>query len=137
MLVLGWLAGRTVVEYIASYDHWLAFALLAFVGIRMIWESVHSKDEQQKNSDMTRGFFILMLSIATSIDALAVGLTFAFLKMNVLVASSTIGIVTFIITAFAFWLGNKVSGLVGKGAEIIGGIILIGIGLKIVIEHIF
>jgi len=136
MLVLGWLAGRTVVEYIAHYDHWLAFALLAFVGVRMIWESIRGKDEQRRSSDITKGFLLLMLSIATCIDALAVGLTFAFLKMNILVASSTIGVVTFMITAFAFWLGNKVSGLVGKGAEIIGGIILIGIGVKIVLEHV-
>ena len=136
MLVLGWLAGRTVVEYIANYDHWLAFALLAFVGVRMIWESIRGKDEQRRGSDITKGFLLLMLSIATSIDALAVGLTFAFLKMNILVACSTVGVVTFMITAFAFWLGNKVSGLVGKGAEIIGGIILIGIGVKIVLEHV-
>ncbi|MFC1941725.1 manganese efflux pump MntP family protein [Chloroflexota bacterium] len=137
MLILGWLAGRTVVEYIESYDHWLAFALLSIIGIRMIWESIHGEDGQEKSKDMTKGFLLLVLSIATSIDALAVGLTFAFLKMNILAASLTVGTVAFTSTAFAFWLGKKVSGLVGKRAEIIGGIILIGIGVRIILEHVF
>ncbi len=135
MPVLGWLAGRTVVEHIADYDHWLAFTLLALVGSRMVWESFHGKDEHQKSTDITKGFLLLILSVATSIDALAVGLTFAFLKTNIVIASSTIGVVAFAVTTFAFLIGRKVSGLVGKRAEKIGGIVLIGIGLKILLEH--
>ena len=135
MPVLGWLAGRTIVGYIADYDHWLAFILLAIVGGRMIWESFHDKDVHRKKIDITRVFTLLILSVATSIDALAVGLTFAFLKTSIVIASSTIGVVAFIVTTVAFLIGRKVSGLVGKRAEIIGGAILIGIGIKILLEH--
>ncbi|MFC1990009.1 manganese efflux pump MntP family protein [Chloroflexota bacterium] len=136
MPVLGWLAGRTIVGYISGYDHWLAFVLLAFVGSRMVWESFHSRDEHAKNTDITKGLTLLVLSVATSIDALAVGLTFAFLKTNIAIASLTIGVVAFIITTVAFLIGGKVSGLVGKRAEIVGGIVLIGIGIRILLEHI-
>ena len=137
MPVLGWLAGRTVVELIADYDHWLAFILLALVGSRMIWESFRSRDGHNKNTDITKGFLLLTLSVATSIDALAVGLTFAFMKVNILVASSTIGIVAFVATVIGFILGRKASYLIGRRAEAIGGMVLIGIGVKILVEHIF
>lgn len=135
MPVLGWLAGRTIVEYIANYDHWLAFILLVLVGGRMVWESFHDKDERSKNKDITKGLLLLVLSIATSIDALAVGLSFAFLEVNIVFASTTIGIVALIVTALAYILGNKIGSLVGKRAETAGGIILIGIGLRILLEH--
>ena len=82
MPVLGWLAGQTVVDLIADYDHWLAFGLLAFIGGKMIWESFR-KDDQECKTDITKGKTLLTLSIATSIDALAVGLTFAFLEVNI------------------------------------------------------
>ncbi len=135
MPVLGWLAGRTVVEFIAGYDHWLAFALLTFVGGKMIWESFHSRDGNRKNTDITEGFLLLTLAVATSIDALAVGLTFAFIKVDIMVASLTIGAVAFIATTIGFLLGRKVGSLIGKRAETIGGIVLIGIGIKILLEH--
>ena len=135
MPVLGWSAGRTVVEFISDYDHWVAFALLAFVGSRMIWESFHDKDSRRENSDITRGFLLLTLSVATSIDALAVGLSFAFLEINIILAGSTIGTVALIVTVIGFMIGKKAGGLIGKRAEIIGGVILIGIGLKIILEH--
>ena len=135
MPVLGWLAGRTIVDYIADYDHWLAFGLLLFVGGRMLWESFRDKDGQRKDTDITRGLMLLILSVATSIDALAVGLTLAFMKTSIVIASSTIGGVSFLVTALAFLLGRKVGSLVGKRAEIIGGVVLIGIGVKILLEH--
>ena len=124
MPVLGWLAGRTVVEFVADYDHWLAFALLAFVGGKMIWESFHSGDGNRKNADITRGFLLLTLAVATSIDALAVGLSFAFMEVDITVASLTIGAVAFIATAIGFLLGRKVGSLIGKRAETIGGVVL-------------
>jgi putative Mn2+ efflux pump MntP len=136
MSFLGWMAGNTIIGYIEQYDHWLAFILLIIVGGRMVWESFHEKDEKRSNLDITRATVLLMLSIATSIDALAVGLSFAFLEMNIIVAIITIAIVTFLVTGFAFWLGKKVSRLVGKRAEVVGGIILIGIGIRILLEHI-
>jgi putative Mn2+ efflux pump MntP len=133
MPVLGWLAGNTIVEFISDYDHWLAFGLLGLIGGRMVWESFRSRDS--KSTDVTKGFMLLTLSIATSIDALAVGLSFAFLKVNITMATVTIGITTFLITMVGLLLGKKVGGLVGKRAECIGGVILFGIGIKILVEH--
>lgn len=136
MPVLGWLAGRTVVELIAGYDHWVAFILLALVGTRMIWESFRSRDGNSKSTDMTRGFLLLTLSVATSIDALAVGLTFAFIEIDIMVASLTIGVVASVVTAIGFLLGRKAGHLIGRRAEAIGGIILIGIAIRILLEHV-
>jgi manganese efflux pump family protein len=134
MPVLGWLAGRTFVSFIGGFDHWLTFALLGFVGGRMIWESFHPEHEE-KRIDITKGLILLTLSIATSIDALAVGLSFAFLKVNILTASLTIGVTCFLVTIIGFLLGKKVGELVGKRAELIGGLILIGISLRILLTH--
>jgi len=102
----------------------------------MIWESLHEKEGKEANIDITRWLFLLTLSIATSLDALAVGLSFAFLKVNLTLASATIGVVAFIITLAGFFAGKKLGALVGKRAEIIGGIILILIGLRILLEHL-
>jgi putative Mn2+ efflux pump MntP len=136
MPVLGWLAGRTIVDLVADYDHWVVFLLLALVGGRMIWESFRFRDGRNENNDITRGWLLLTLSVATSIDALAVGLSFAFIRIKIVVASLTIAGVAFMATAIGFLLGRKVGGLVGKRAEAIGGIVLIAIGLKILLEHI-
>ncbi len=137
MTLLGWWAGSRIIDFIASYDHWLAFGLLVFVGGRMIWESLHAKEgEEEKKTDITRWRYLVILAIATSIDALAVGLSFAFLKVNLALASVTIGITAFIITILGFLAGKKLGELVGKRAEIIGGVILIAIGLRILLEHL-
>ena len=135
MPVLGWLAGNTIVEFISDYDHWLAFGLLGFVGGRMVWESFHSRDGKSTDRDVTKGLMLLTLSIATSIDALAVGLSFAFLKVNIVVATITIGITAFLVTTIGLIIGKKVGSLVGKRAECVGGVILIVIGLRILLEH--
>ena len=136
MPVLGWLAGRTVVGLIGKYDHWVAFVLLAVVGGRMIWESFHPASDHVKKTDTTKGFPLVTLSIATSIDALAVGLSFAFLKVNMVMASLIIGIVAFAVTVTGFTIGKKASKLVGKRAEAVGGIILLAIGIRILVSHI-
>jgi len=135
MPVLGWLAGRTVVNLIADYDHWIAFSLLTFIGIKMIWESIHNKKDHNK-VDITRGLTLLTLAVATSIDALAVGLTFAFLEVNIVLASSVIGIVSLMVTMASFEIGRKAGELIGKSAETIGGVILIVIGLRVLLTHI-
>lgn len=135
MPVLGWIAGQTVVDIIAGYDHWIAFALLAFVGGRMIWESFHKKGEP-KQADITKGLLLITLAIATSIDALAIGLTFAFIKVNIALAVTVIGMTTFLVTILSFAIGRKLSGITGKRAETIGGVILIFIGLRILLSHI-
>jgi putative Mn2+ efflux pump MntP len=137
MPVLGWLAGRTIVELIADYDHWVAFILLALIGGRMLWESFRSRDGHTKDADITKGLPLLILSVATSIDALAVGLTFSFLEVNVTMASLTIGIVAFLATIIGFLVGRKAGELIGRRAVFVGGVILIGIGLRILITHIF
>ena len=136
MPVLGWLAGQTIVDLIASYDHWVAFILLLAVGGRMLWESFKSRQSNNKKADITRGLLLLTLSLATSIDAFAVGLSFAFLTVNIVLASSTIGATAFVITAFGFLAGIRAGRLIGRRAEAIGGIILVAIGLRIVISHI-
>jgi len=136
MPVFGWLAGRTIVEIIAAYDHWLAFGLLSFIGGKMLWESFRSDTDGKKPGDITRGLLLLTLAVATSIDALAVGLTFAFVRIDIVLASTTIGVVSFGMTIIGFLLGRRVGNLIGKRAELVGGIILIGIGVKILVEHL-
>lgn len=135
MTVLGWLAGRAVIDYISAYDHWLAFGLLVFIGGRMIWESFRKKSDEE-HKKYSGWLTLFALSIATSIDALAVGLSFAFLEVDIAVASATIGVTALVITIIAQLIGNRVGALVGKRAEIIGGLILIAIGIKILLEHL-
>ncbi|MDD4984620.1 MAG: manganese efflux pump MntP family protein [Dehalococcoidales bacterium] len=136
MPVLGWLAGRTVVEFIADYDHWIAFALLAIVSGIMLWESFRPERSQDKEIDITKGLLLITLSVATSIDALAVGLSFAFLKVNIGVASLTIGAVAFLVTMIGFVVGKRASKMIGKRAKTLGGIILLAIAFRILLSHI-
>jgi putative Mn2+ efflux pump MntP len=133
MLVLGWLAGLTVIEYISAYDHWLAFGLLLFVGGRMLWELFHGGNGGRGSADITRGWLLLTLSVATSLDSLAVGLSLAFLEVNIAMASATIGVVAFLVT---YWSGKKAGALAGERAELVGGVVLIIIGLRILLEHL-
>lgn len=135
MPTIGWLVGRTVINFIAPYDHWVAFGLLALIGGHMVWEFFEKK-EKDEAVDVTRGVRLLVLSVATSIDSLAVGLSFAFLKVNIVLAVVIIGVVAFIITATGFVIGRKVSQFMGKWAELAGGLILIGIGLRILLSHL-
>jgi putative Mn2+ efflux pump MntP len=132
MPVIGWLIGRNLVTIVADYDHWVAFVLLLFVGGKMIWESF-KPNENNRTIDITSGLTLITLAVATSIDALVVGLSFAFLKINISIAAVTIGLVACIITIM---LGKRLGGLIGKRAEAIGGIVLIGIGVKILLSHI-
>jgi manganese efflux pump family protein len=134
MPLLGWLAGQTVVGLISQYDHWLAFALLAFIGGKMIVEFVRNGKEAD-SFDINKWGMLITLAIATSIDALAVGFSFALLKINIVIAAAIIGLVAFTVSAFSFWLGRKVSGMIGRWALLAGGIILIGIGLRIIVTH--
>ena len=134
MPLLGWLIGQTVVQYISNYDHWIAFALLAFIGVRMAWEFIRGESES-KSVDITRWPNLLALAIATSVDALAVGLSFAFLHINIWIAAAIIGAVAFSITAFSYWLGRRVSAWIGRWALLLGAVVLIGIGLRILFTH--
>jgi putative Mn2+ efflux pump MntP len=135
MPILGWFAGVSVAHIIADYDHWIAFGLLAFVGGKMIRESFN-EEANVHITDPTKGLTLIVLSVATSIDALAVGLSFAFLKISILYPSIIIGIVAFLMTAMGMFCGEKFGKIIGKKVEILGGLILIGIGVKILIEHV-
>jgi putative Mn2+ efflux pump MntP len=134
MPIVGWLLGKTIVSYIADYDHWIAFGPLTVVGIRMI-KAYFDRDEKERLKDPTKGWSLLILSIATSIDALAVGVSLAFFDVNIYYASAVIGIVCFTITAVGMIFGKALSRILGKKAVLLGGIVLIGIGIKIVVEH--
>ena len=136
MPLLGWLVGRTVVGFIADYDHWVAFTLLMIVGGRMIWESFRDKEGASESRDVTKGFLLLTLAVATSIDALAVGLSFAFMEVDITLVCSVIGVVAFTASTIGFLLGRKVGRLVGRRAEALGGLVLIAISLRILLSHL-
>ena len=135
MPVLGWLAGTGVRELIQHIEHWLAFGLLSFIGIKMIYES--TKLESIENRKDPLAFPVLIvLSIATSIDALAVGLTFAFLKVAIVGPVIIIGLITFALSILGVYIGDKFGHFFEKKIEALGGIILILIGLKILTFHL-
>ncbi len=151
MPLAGWLAGSQFKNYITSIDHWIAFGLLVFIGGKMVWEASGEEDkEAETEAEMcevaisTQGTAcenplkmgrLLVLAVATSIDALAVGISFAFLNVSILWAAAVIGLITFAICFTGVFVGNKFGGLLKKKAEVIGGLILICIGLKILLEH--
>ncbi|MEI6883597.1 MAG: manganese efflux pump MntP family protein [Bacteroidota bacterium] len=135
MPLLGWLAGNAAKNYLAAFDHWIAFGILSFIGLRMIVESF--KDESEKRSfDIRQWKILLTLSFATSIDALMTGISFGFIKVNILLAIVTIGLVTFINSVAGAWVGKKSIHISPRWAEILGGIVLIGIGLRILLQHL-
>jgi len=134
MPIAGWLAGLTVVNIISGYDHWVAFALLAVVGGKMIWEAFAEEKEEQ--TDRTKGLSLLLLSIATSIDALAVGFSFSLLKTPIVMPAMIIGIVCFAMTVGGMYFGKVLAKIFGKKVEIFGGVVLIAIGIKILVDHL-
>lgn len=136
MPILGWLGGTWVADIISSVDHWIAFGLLAFVGGRMV-QSGLSKEESVTVGDPSRGRTLVMLSVATSIDALAVGLSLAMLRVDVIVPSLVIGVVAAVLSLVGLLLGNRLGTAFGKRTEVLGGLILIGIGVRVLIEHLF
>ncbi len=135
MPVIGWLAGTTIEPFIRNYDHWLAFGLLSLVGGRMIYSAASSAGDSQR-SDPSRGWTLVLLSIAVSIDALAVGLSLGVLGVFVWYPAILIGIVTGLLSLVGLRLGNTLGKRMGKPVEIIGGLVLIGIGLRILISHL-
>jgi len=137
MNIIGWAGGLTFRTLIEHVDHWLAFGLLLFVGGRMIIEALKSNGERITDRDPTKGKTLVVLSLATSIDALAVGLSFSMLNISIWMPAITIGMVATLFTIAGLLLGNfmgRRSGL-GSKCEIAGGILLIGIGVKILQEH--
>ena len=136
MPALGYVLGTTFANKIAAIDHWIAFILLALIGANMIKEALSSDDDVCQDDSLRLGDLI-MLSIATSIDALAVGITFAFFNVSLLLSVSMIGIITFIICVIGVKVGNVFGEKYKSKAELAGGLILIVMGAKILIDHLF
>ena len=134
MPVIGWCIGSQMAAFIAGFDHWIAFGLLALVGGRMLWEAGSEKEPETK-TDPTRGMLLVALSLATSIDALAVGLSLAMLRVPVLLPSVSIGVITAAVSAAGIVFGARLAGRFGRYAEIFGGVILLVVAVRIVLAH--
>ncbi len=135
MPIVGWLGGRGLREFVAGIDHWVAFALLVVVGAKMIYESLRMKGSQKKSGSMTPSV-LLLLSVATSIDALAVGFSFAFLGVAIVAPVAVIGVVTFVLSFVGVLIGSGIGHFLESKIEAVGGLVLIGIGAKILVEHL-
>jgi len=135
MPVIGWAAGRSIYTYISGWDHWVAFGLLVFVGGKAVHGSLAAGDGEVRE-DPTRGMNLLILSVATSIDALAVGLSFAALRVTIWIPVLIIGFVAAAFTVAGMLAGCRLGQRFGKRMEMVGGLVLIGIGIQIVVKHL-
>ncbi len=136
MPVIGWLIGYQLAPLVKSIDHWIAFGLLVFVGSKMIRESLEKSDAPTA-TDPSKGRNMVMLSLATSIDAMAVGFSFAMLNITIWYPAIMIGIITAVVSVVGIYMGKILGSIVGKRMELIGGLTLIGIGLSILYSHMF
>jgi putative Mn2+ efflux pump MntP len=136
MPLLGWALGRQFEQYITSVDHWIAFLLLGWIGGKMIWDALHGGGEEMPAQDALDVKELFVLAVATSIDALAVGITFAFLQVDILPAVALIGCTTFAIALAGVWIGQRFGSRFKDRAALAGGMILCLIGLKILLEHL-
>jgi len=136
MPLIGWLLGSAFASYIADIDHWIAFGLLALIGGKMLHEAFSTKDDVDEDTDRLPLRELLVLALATSIDALAVGVTLAFLPVSIGGAIAVIGVTTTVLAFVGVVVGRRVGSRFGKPAEIAGGIILILIGLNILLDHL-
>jgi putative Mn2+ efflux pump MntP len=137
MPFLGWAAGEIALKRIQAYDHWIAAGLLVFVGGKMLVEFIRGEDESgDRDGDPTRGASLLLLSLATSMDALAVGLSFGALRTPILVPALVIGLVTFVITFAGTKIGPAIGRVAGRWADLAGSLVLLGIAAKILIDHL-
>lgn len=136
MPLLGWLAGNTFESSIKEVDHWVAFILLAIIGGKMIYEGIKNKGSEGKCFCPSNNILLAGMALATSIDALIVGIGFGFLDVQILQPVLIIGGITLLFSASGVWIGHKIGNRFNSGLEIAGGIILIGLGIKILIEHL-
>ncbi len=139
MPVLGWHVGRFFAELIKNYDHWVAFALLAYIGTRMVIEGLKSEKTDDTFCETDEHILdlkkLFVLSVATSIDALAVGLSLSLLGYEILTPAAIIGVTTFIFSYIGVKMGCRLHKILGKRVEVFGGVVLIAIGVKIILEH--
>lgn len=137
MPVIGWMAGLTIETWIAGYDHWLAFGLLGAIGGKMIYEALRGDPGgREAPRDPTKGVSLVVLSVATSVDALAVGISLGVLHVRIWYPSVVIGVVAFALTAAGMHAGRRLGGALGRRMEVLGGLVLIGIGVKILLSHL-
>ncbi|MCW4051599.1 MAG: manganese efflux pump MntP family protein [Candidatus Bathyarchaeota archaeon] len=134
MLLIGWFAGIHVLDFVSGLDHWIAFGLLAFIGCRMVYES--TKVEAKKLLSSLGIGLLLTLSVATSIDALAVGLSFSFLRISIILPAIIVGLVAFSLSFLGVYLGGKIGRFLRNRVGILGGLILVFIGIRILVEHL-
>jgi manganese efflux pump family protein len=135
MPVIGWMVGLSMKDLISEVDHWIAFGLLGVIGLKMIMEALRKKDGAEC-IQFNKLTVLISLSLATSIDALIVGMSFAILDMNIVLAITIIGLTSAVFTLIGIGMGKRYGSVLGKKAEIMGGIVLIGIGVKILLEHL-
>ena len=135
MPLIGWFLGSTVAEYVSKISPWLSFLLLAAIGGKMIWGAVRGGDEAEGMTKLTHTK-LLVLAVATSIDALAVGVTFAFREVSIWLACAVIGIVAFVLSVLGGMFGSRLGGSFQKRAELVGGLVLVGIGIKILVQSL-
>jgi len=134
---VGWLIGSAAAKYASEWDHWIAFTLLAGLGARMIWVGLRSDRSDENERPQSHSFWVLALTgLATSIDALAVGVGLAFVDVHIGWVAAAIGLATFVMVTVGVMLGRVLGAIAGKRAEILGGVLLIGIGTAIVFEHL-
>jgi putative Mn2+ efflux pump MntP len=136
MPLIGSVAGLSFKGYIADYTHWVAFGLLGVVGGKMIYESFRIKSVE-RSLDPSKIYVLLALSVATSIDALAIGVTLSLITSSIITAVSIIGLVTFVLSCLGIYIGKKFGHFFESGIEALGGLFLIGLGVKILIQHLF
>lgn len=137
MPLIGWSLGMQFQQYITSIDHWIAFILLVGIGAKMIWDAFHEEDEAcQCEESRLRIKQLFLLAIATSIDALAVGITFAFLQVDIVISVIVIGFITFCLSFIGVVVGNKFGNKYEKRAMLVGGVVLVLIGIKVLLEHL-
>ena len=138
--VIGWAIGLAATRFVSEWDHWIAFVLLGALGAHMIWEGfkpVEPEANDEKTPERKSVWLLAVTALATSIDAMAVGVTLAFADVNIIVAAVAIGLATTLMVTIGIMLGRAIGSLIGKRAEIAGGVVLIAIGITVVYEHLF
>lgn len=134
--LIGWGLGQVAAPYVAAWDHWIAFVLLSILGARMVYAGLSAQDEEEASKPSTHSFWLLAITgFATSIDAMIVGVGLAFMDANIAITAAAIGFSTFVMVTLGVMLGRGLGAIVGKRAELIGGVVLFAIGCLILYEH--
>lgn len=134
--IIGWAIGQAATRFVADWDHWIAFVLLVGLGVHMIYNGIKEEDEEQEKASQHSFMILAVTAFATSIDALAVGVGLAFVDVNILLAAGAIGLATLTMVTLGVMLGRVLGTLVGKRAEIVGGVVLMLVGATILYEHL-